>query len=285
MTLEHLVEDHCGEEELHRVVHRHQTKVGVGRIAADHRRAPTVVLEAWGHRVVVAVHGDVQDDGHVACGETSPYRIEVGVREGTGFRVGFIGVDHDGEAAIGERLVEELACDLRAKGQRDIPPCEQPMVVGTESTHRPVVDAGPDLKGLRISLMGDLVKREGTENELSLEPEHVEGVGSIGRVEGAEAGPRTPRDVEHACLELRHHLPVGVAPRKVLAALGDRLKRYRELVLLVHRAKERTFVVRGDGSEEIIEFEEVAVDIDDPSVPGIRHEFPRCSVAWPSIPI
>ena len=38
-------------------------------------------------------------------------------------------------------------------------------------------------------------------------------------------------------------------------------------------------------SEEIIEFEEVAVDIDDPSVPGIRHEFPRCSVAWPSIPI
>ena len=44
------------------------------------------------------------------------------MREGTGFRVSFIGVDHDGEAAIGERLVEELACDLRAKGKRDIPP-------------------------------------------------------------------------------------------------------------------------------------------------------------------
>ena len=62
------------------------------------------------------------------------------MREGTGFRVSFIGVDHDGEAAIGERLVEELACDLRAKGKRDIPSGEQPMVVGTESTHRPVVD-------------------------------------------------------------------------------------------------------------------------------------------------
>ena len=133
--------------------------------------------------------------------------------------------------------------------------------------------------------MGDLVEREGAENELSLEPEHVEGVGSIGRVEGAEAGPRTPRDVEHACLELRHHLPVGVAPLEVLAALGDRLKRHWELILFVHRSKERTLIVRGDGSEEIIELEEVTVDIDDPSVPGIRHEFPRCSVAWPSIPI
>ena len=47
VTLEHLVEDHCGKEEFHRVVHRHQTKVGVGRIAADRRRTPTVVLEAW----------------------------------------------------------------------------------------------------------------------------------------------------------------------------------------------------------------------------------------------
>ena len=113
------------------------------------------------------------------------------------------------------------------------------MVVGTESTHRPVVDPRPDLKGLRISLMGDLVEREGAENELSLEPEHVEGVGSIGRVEGAEAdhGLREMSNMpasNFAITSRRRCAAQGAGGpwRSPQATLGARL--------FVHRSKERT---------------------------------------------
>ena len=50
-----LVEDHRGKEELHRVVHRHQTKVGVGRIAEATGEQTTAELSAQRDALLAAI--------------------------------------------------------------------------------------------------------------------------------------------------------------------------------------------------------------------------------------
>jgi hypothetical protein len=51
-----------------------------------------------------------------------------------------------------------------------------------------------------------LMERERGQHQLHLEAEEVEGVGPLGRVEGAEPAPAALARVEQALLEARHQL-------------------------------------------------------------------------------
>ena len=57
----------------------------------------------------------------------------------------------------------------------------------------------------------------------------------------------------------------------MLAAPFDGLQGDRQFSLCLHRADEGGFLVRRDSVKEVVEFEEVAVDVDDPSVACVRH--------------
>ena len=143
--------------------------------------------------------------------------------------------------------------------------------MSTEATHCAVVHTGTDFERLCVVLVSDLVERERAEHDLTLEAEDVECVGPLGRIERTEAGPRTTADVEHARFELGHQLGVGVPTIEVLTAPLNGLQRDRQLGLCLHRPDEGDFLIGRDSAKEVVEFEEVAVDVDDPSVSCIRH--------------
>ena len=58
---------------------------------------------------------------------------------------------------------------------------------------------------------------------------------------------------------------------KMLPTTRNGLERNRELRLLVHRPDVAGLLIGRDRVEEVVEFEEMAVDVDDSSVAGIGH--------------
>ena len=139
----------------------------------------------------------------------------------------------------------------------------------------------PGFEDVGLVHVGDLVEREGREHPLQLEAEQIERVGALLGIERADPAPAVAARFGQAGLELRHHVGVALPLGEQVAPARQALVRDGQDRLVGHRGQQGPLRGFRGLEEEVVEFDHVAVHVDDPTLSGIGHGDSSRS-GWPA---
>ena len=143
--------------------------------------------------------------------------------------------------------------------------------MGAKFRHGPVEHPGAEGEQGRILCMRHLVESESGQYPLQLETEQVEGMGTFGGIESAEPAPAVAVDLNETRFELGQSFGVGLAPGKKVPRPSQPLLSDGQHLLIRHPRQLLSLARCGGVPEEIVEFDYMAVHVDDASGSCVGH--------------
>ena len=101
---------------------------------------------------------------------------------------------------------------------------------------------------------------------MQLEAEEIEGVGTFGGIEGTQSAPAVAVHLDEARLELGPGFGVGLAAGKEFLGPVEALLGHGQDLLVGHFRQPLALALAGGVPEEVVEFDHVAVHVDDAAV-------------------